>query len=105
MRSVCETRDRLLLERLEQLIERLGGEEPIEPSELTEQAVRLLTGAVMLLRQHRTNKRGQCRFCGRTRWAWRFWRGRPRCAVYQDFGFAFHQSMEWVWWRLLAREP
>lgn len=93
------------MERLEQLIERLGDGGSMEPTELTEQAVRLLTGTVMLLRQHRTNKRGQCQFCGWTRRAWRFWRRRLRCAVYQDFGFAFHQSMEWVWWQLLAREP
>jgi hypothetical protein len=39
---------------------RLSSVEPLEPAELTEQAVRLLTGVVMLLRQHRVNKRGQC---------------------------------------------
>jgi hypothetical protein len=33
--------------------------------------VRLLAGVVMLLRQHRVNKRGQCNYCGWTWWTWR----------------------------------
>jgi len=99
--NVWETRDRLLLEQLEQLTKRLNDEEPIELTELTEQAVRLLAGAVMLLRQHYTNKRGQCQYCGWTRRARRFWHRRPRCTVYRDFGLAFHQRMDMVWRQLL----
>jgi len=76
--TVWETRDRLFVEQLERLVKRLSGEEPIEPDEVAEQAVRLLAGVVVLLRRHHVNKRGQCRYCGWTRWVWRFWLRRPR---------------------------
>lgn len=105
MSGVWETRDRLLVEQLDQLVKRLSDQEPIEPAELTEQMVRLLTGVVMLLRRHRVNRRGQCQYCGWTRWVWRFWRRRPRCTVYQAVGFASRQRMDMVWSQLLAGEP
>lgn len=78
-------------------MKRLSDEEPIEPAELREQVVRLLAGVVMLVRWHRVNKRGQCRYCGWTRWVWRFWRRRLRCAVYQAVGFASRQRLDMVW--------
>ncbi|MEO7193596.1 MAG: hypothetical protein ABIZ05_02060 [Pseudonocardiaceae bacterium] len=102
MSTVWETRDRLLVEQLERLVKKLSGEEQIEPAEVMEQAVRLLTGVIALLRQHRVNKRGQCQCCGCTRWVWRFWRRRPRCTVYRAVGFVFHQHLDVVWWQLLG---
>lgn len=101
MSSVWEFQDRLLLEQLELFVARLDGEEQIEPPEIREHAVRLLAGVLMLLRQHRVNKRGQCQYCGWTRRAWRFWRRRPRCTVYRALAFAFGQRLDVVWWQLL----
>ena len=63
MSNVWETRYRLLLERFEELADRLTTEQPIATADLEEQTVRLLAAVVMLLRQHKLNKRGQCRFC------------------------------------------
>lgn len=67
MSTVWKTRQRLLLEQLEQWVERLSEKEPSEAVAVDELAVRLLTGVVTLLQQHEVNKRGQCRLCGRTR--------------------------------------
>lgn len=91
-----------MLERLEELTDQLRGNEPIPPAVLEEQTVRLLAGVVMLLRQHRVNKRGQCHYCGWTRWTWRLWRGRPQCTVHLSFGFAMRQRLDVVWSRLLV---
>ena len=99
MSSVWTTRYRLLLELLEELVNRLSDEQPVAPV-VEEQTVRLLMGAVRLLREHEVNESGQCRFCGWTRWRWRFWRRRWRCAVYSAFGFAMEQRSDVVWWQL-----
>jgi hypothetical protein len=45
------------LEILEKLADQLQSKEQVTPTELEEQTMRLLTGVVMLLRQHRANKR------------------------------------------------
>jgi hypothetical protein len=94
--NVWETRNRLLREELEQMMERLRSKESIESAEIREQTVQLLAGVVMLLRQHHVNKRGQCKYCGWTRWAWRFWRRRPQCTVYRSVYFAMKQPLHWV---------
>lgn len=100
MSNVWETRCRVLLERLEELADRLRRKEPIAPGVLAEETVRLLAGVVMLLRQHRVNKRGQCKRCGWTRWTWLFWRRRPQCTVYLSLDFAMRQHLEMVWRQL-----
>ncbi len=100
MSSVWKTRYRLTLEWLEELVELLSGEEPLEQAVVEEQTVRLLMGAVRLLREHEVNKRGQCRFCGWTRRRWPFWRRRRRCTVYSTIGFAVEQNLDTVWWQL-----
>jgi hypothetical protein len=99
--NIWETRSRLFLEELEKLVEWLSGDAPKVPATLEEQTVRLLTMAVVLLRQHQVNKRGQCQHCGWTRWQWRFWRRRRRCTVHQALDFSVGQSLDVVWWRLL----
>lgn len=96
--NVWETRYRLLLEQLETLANQLSNQEPIAQAALNDQVVRLLAGVVMLLRQHRVNKRGQCHSCGR--W-WRFWQSQPHCAVYRCVNFALRQPLHWVWRQLL----
>lgn len=101
MSNVWETRYRLLLERLEELAGQLRSEEEIVPAALEEQTERLLTGVVMLLRKHHVNKWGQCKYCGWTRWTWRFCRRRPRCTVYRSLDFAMSQCMEIVRQQLL----
>src|SRR5262249_16279372 len=58
--NVWQTRYRLLLEGLEELTALLRSQDPIAAATLEEQTVRLLTGAVMVLGQHRVNKRGRC---------------------------------------------
>jgi hypothetical protein len=57
--------------------------------------------AVVLLRQHQVNKRGQCQYCGWTRWQWRFWRGWRRRTVHEALDLGMGQSLDVVWWRLL----
>lgn len=93
MRNVWETRDRLLLEHLEKLAAQIRSKDPLPLDQLEEQLLRLLAGGLMLLGRHRTNKRGQCKFCGWTWWTWRLWRRRPRCTVYMGLGFAMMQPM------------
>lgn len=100
MSSVWATRYRLLLEWLEELEDGLSGEQPVTYAVVEEQAVRLLMAAVRLLRQHEVNKRGQCKFCGWTRWGMRFWRRRRQCTVYIALGVAMEQSLDAVWWQL-----
>lgn len=98
--NVWQARRRLMLERLEELSEQLRSGQPIAPAALEEQAVRLLTGVLMLLRQHELNKRGQCRFCAASRW-WQFRHRRPQCTVYRTLGFALSQRLDIVWQQLL----
>jgi hypothetical protein len=59
--------------------------------------VRLLTGVVMLLRQHCVNTQGQCAYCGRR---WRFWQKQPQCTVYRCLDFAMRQPLNMVWQQL-----
>ncbi len=91
--NVWETRDRLLFEHLEKLATQIRSDELLTPEQLEEQVLRLLSGGLILLRQHETNKRGQCRYCGWTWWTWRLWHRRPRCTVYMSLGFAMLQPM------------
>lgn len=100
MSSVWQTRHRLLLEWLEELVDWLSGEDPVEQAVVQEQTVRLLMGAARLLREHEVNKRGQCNRCGRTRWTWRFWRRRRQCTVHSVLSFAAAQRLDAVWWQL-----
>ena len=100
MSNVWQAQYRLLLELLEALARRLSGEEKVPPEVVEEQAVRLLACALMLLRQHEINKRGQCRFCGWPRKIWNFWRRRPRCTVYRNLNFVMNQGYDGVWWQL-----
>ncbi|MGH3815818.1 MAG: hypothetical protein ACRDUV_25775 [Pseudonocardiaceae bacterium] len=100
MSSVWTTRYRLLLEWCEELAGRLSDEQPVAEAAVEEQAVRLLMGTVRLLRQHEVNKRGQCKFCGWTRWGMRFWRRRRQCTVYSVLVFAVEQGLDAVWWQL-----
>lgn len=98
MSNVWETRHRLFLEELQKLAEWLCDDEPRAPAVLEEQTARLLAMANTLLRQHQVNKRGQCQFCGWTRWKWRLWRRRRRCTVHQALELAMGQSADVVWW-------
>lgn len=95
-----ETRSRLYLEKVDRLAEWLSNDEPRTPAALEEQTVRLLAVTVMLLRQHWVNKRGQCQFCGWTRWKWRWWRRRRQCTVHRALDLALGQSLDVVWWRV-----
>lgn len=102
MTTVWKTRHRLLVEGLEEWVDWLGGDDPIEPVVVEEQALRLLSAAVVLLEQHEVNKRGQCRFCGWTRWKWRVWRRRRRCTVFKAIDRAMTQGLDVVWWEMLV---
>jgi hypothetical protein len=103
--NVWETRNRLLWEQLEQMNKKLSSAEPAEPAELKELAVRLLASVVMLLRQHNTNKRGQCSYCAWTRRARPFWNRQTDCTVFETVDFAFRQRLDKVRRQLLTREP
>ncbi|MGH3798010.1 MAG: hypothetical protein ACRDSP_24400 [Pseudonocardiaceae bacterium] len=87
---------------MEELAKKIGEGKPMAPEVLEELVIRLLTSAVMLLRQHVVNKRGQCKFCEWTRWTWRFWRRRRRCTVFQALDYAMGQGLEVAWWQLLS---
>ncbi|MCA1702471.1 MAG: hypothetical protein LC808_04065 [Actinobacteria bacterium] len=88
-----------MLEQLEELADQLRSKQQVAPAALEEQAVRLLAGVVMLLRQHQLNKRSQCRFCAASR-RWRFWQRRPQCAVYRTIDFVVRQPLDVVWRQL-----
>jgi hypothetical protein len=94
--NVWEIRYRLLLEHFAELASQLRGEKTITPAELEEQVTRLLACAVMLLHQHRVNKRGQCRYCGWTTWIRRFSHRRPQCTVYRSLYYTTGQRIETV---------
>lgn len=81
MSDVWETRNRLILEYLEKLARQLRNKESVASAQLEEQKVRLLATLLMLIRQHRVNKRGQYRYCSWRIKAWRFGRRRPQCTV------------------------
>ena len=102
MSDFWETRHRLLAQQCEKLVNQLSGKETPGQVLVEEQAVRLLTGAVLVLRQHKPNKRGRCRACAAPGRIWRFWLRRPPCAVYRDLNFAMSQGLDVVWWQLLA---
>lgn len=89
------------MEYFQELTDRLRSDEPIAPEACKEQLVRLLTGVVLLLRQHRINKKGQCNYCQWTKWSWWFWRRRPQCTVYRGLDFAMRQPLDMVWQQLL----
>jgi hypothetical protein len=89
--NIWETRYRLLLEQLEALANQLRDQEPTAQAVRNDQLVRVLTGVVMLLRQHRVNKQGQCSYCGGR---WRFWRTQPQCTVYRCLDFALRQPLD-----------
>jgi hypothetical protein len=95
--NVWETRYRLLVETLENIVARLGDTAPGTSSlESNKQMVRVIVGVLTLLKQHRVNKRGQCRYCGWTQWYWRFFRTRPQCTVVRSLDFALRQPVEVV---------
>jgi hypothetical protein len=98
--NVWETRHRLFLEELQKLVEWLSSDAPRAPVAVEERTVRLLAMIVTLLRQHQINKRGQCQYCGHTKWMWQFWRGRRRCTVHQALNLGMGQSLDVVWWRV-----
>lgn len=100
MSNVWQTRYLLLLEQLEALADQLSGEEPITQPVLEDHTARLLTGVIMLLRQHHINKRGQCNYCGWTRRIWRLWHRRPQCTVNLALDFAMGQPLDLVRRRL-----
>ena len=103
MSSVAEIRYQLLSEQLQHWLDRLDGKEPPEPdAAVKELAVRLLAMALMLLRQHRVNKRGQCQYCRRSRRSWRLRIKRPRCTVSSALDFAMKQELAVVRWRATA---
>jgi hypothetical protein len=90
------------MQQCEKLTNQLSGEEVPGRILVEEQAVRLLAGVVMLLRQHKMNKRGQCRACAAPDRIWRFWRRRSPCTVYSNLNFAMSQSMDVAWWQLFG---
>ena len=100
MSSLWETQERLVWERLEEVAEALSGDKPMAPAVLEERTVRLLATVLMLLQQHHINKRGQCRFCGTTRWTWRRWPRRRRCTVHRALDHALRESLDVVWWEV-----
>lgn len=91
---------RLFREELDGLADQLSGKKSALPAITEDQIVQLLAVAAMLLRQHRVNKRGQCKFCGGLRWKWRLWSRRPPCTVYRTVTFVMGQGLDEVWCRL-----
>jgi hypothetical protein len=102
MNNVWQARCRALLEQLEALAHQLRIEQQIPPTALEEQTVRLVVGVIMVLRQHRVNKLGQCTYCAWTSRTWSLWHRRPQCTVYLSLDFAMSQPLDLVWGSLLA---
>jgi hypothetical protein len=89
--NVGEVKHRLWTEQLQQWVEKLSDEKPIEPEVVTELTVRLLAMAAMVLRLHVVNKRGQCRLRRQSARMLRFWWRQPPCTVCRAFDFAMGQ--------------
>lgn len=100
MRNVWVTQHRLYREELEAITDRVSHNRRIAPAVAEKQIVQLLATVAMLLQQHDVNNRGQCDFCGWTRWGWRWWRRRPRCTVFRAVSFALGQPLDVVWWQV-----
>jgi hypothetical protein len=100
--NVWQTRCHVILEQLEALAHQLRKEQQIPPTALEEQTVRLVVGVIMVLRQHRVNKLGQCKYCAWTSRTWSFWHRRPQCTVYLSLDFTMSQPLDLVWGQLLA---
>lgn len=100
MTNVRETRYRLLLEQLAELVDWFCDADSMVPGVLREQAVRILTIVAMLITQDHVNRRGGCKSCDWTRQARRFWHKRTRCTVHRAFDFAITQPLDVVLWRL-----
>jgi hypothetical protein len=101
MNNVWQARCRVLVERLETLARQLGKKQQIPPTAFEEHTVRLLAGAIMMLRQHQVNKRGQCKYCAWTSRTWWLWHRRPQCTVCPSLDFAMSQPLDLVWEQLL----
>jgi hypothetical protein len=99
--TVWQIRCRALLERLEALGYHLRKNQPGVLTAREEHTARLLVGVVMLLRQHRVNKYGQCRYCAWTSRTWSLWHRRPQCTVYLTLDFAMSQPLDLVCGQLL----
>lgn len=102
MNNVWQTRCRALLEQLEMLAHQLKEKQPIPPTALEEHTVRLLVGVIMVLRQHRMNKLGQCRYCAWTSQTWWLRSNRPQCTIYLSLDRAMSQPLDLVRGSLLA---
>ncbi|MGH3795839.1 MAG: hypothetical protein ACRDSP_13225 [Pseudonocardiaceae bacterium] len=77
MTNVWQTRNRLLTERLDHLID--SGDEDL---------ARLAAAGYLLLTRHQVNKYGRCRYCCRSHW----WpRRRKICTVVEVFAVAMTQ--------------
>lgn len=100
MTTVRETRYRLLLEQLAELVDLFCDADSMVPRALREQAVRILATAAMLISQDHINQRGRCKSCDWTRRTRRFWHRRTRCTVHRALNFAITQSLDVVLWRL-----
>lgn len=98
--SVYETRYRQLQAELKELADQLSGAKAVSPAKTGNQIVQALAVVAILLRQHKINKRGQCKFCARPRWKWRFWSRRPPCTVYRTASFVMNQELDEVWRQL-----
>lgn len=100
VRSVHETRYRQLQAELKEFTDQLSGAKAVSPAKTRNQIVQALAVVAILLRQHQINKRGQCKFCARPRWRWRFWSRRPSCTVYRTASFVMNQELEEAWRQL-----
>jgi hypothetical protein len=90
------------LERLEALGYQLRQNQSGVLTAREEHTARLLVGVVMLLRKHRLNKYGQCRYCAWTSRTWILRHIRPQCTVYLSLDFAMSQPLDLVWGQLVA---
>lgn len=102
--NVWQTRHRLLSEQLDNVAARLRRKQDTEPQVIEDHVVRLLTAAVLLLRQHRFDTRGQCGVCGCSLRRLRLWQTRPRCTVFPAVDLAMRQSIDVVWWQLCTAD-
>lgn len=82
MSNVRATQHRLLVERLDALAD-----------DDCDDLARLAAAGFVLLRQHRVDKNGRCRYCVRARW-WA--RRRRHCIVLDAFAVAMTQPFDLV---------
>lgn len=108
---MAQLKRRLLIEQLDELLTWLETDEHDRPELFGSQdeyewLLRLTAIVFSLLRRHRLDAAGHCRWCHPPQRGWRRWvprwRGQAPCLVYRTAEFLLHSEPEVVWWQAFS---